>query len=304
MSLRLKGILFASIAAILWGFLAIALKVSLKGFSPIEISWVRFAIAFTFLAGYYALFDPGSFIIFRKPPIILLLAGILLGLNYLGFITGVHYTTPGIAQVFIQLGPIFLTIAAFVIFKETVSVKQVIGLIIAFTGLLFFYHEQLSVLIGDVKIFNRGILWVIFGASCWAFFAILQKSLVLRYPPMQLNLIIFGLPALFFIPFIHFGRFANISAGYIFLLLFLGLNTLGAYGSIAFALKYLEANKISVILIQNPVITFIALFILDQMEVTWIKGEQLTLLTMIGAVMVIIGGIMTVFVDKKKKSVS
>jgi drug/metabolite transporter (DMT)-like permease len=303
MSLRLRGVLFASIAAILWGFLAIALKVSLKGFSPIEVSWVRFLVAFAFLAGYYALFDPGSFSILKRPPITLLLAGILLGLNYLGFITGVHYTTPGIAQIFIQLGPIFLTIAAFVFFKETVSVKQVIGLIIAFSGLSLFYYEQLSALAGDVKIFNHGIIWVIFGASCWAFFAILQKRLVITYPPMQLNLIIFGLPALFFIPFVHFGKFENISAGYVILLLFLGLNTLGAYGSLAFALKYLEANKISVILIQNPVITFIALFVLDQMEVSWIKGEHLTLITIIGALMVIIGGILTVFVDKQKKSV-
>src|SRR4030042_4260669 len=108
MPLRLKGIFFSSIAAILWGFLAIALKVSLRGFSPIEISWIRFVIAFSVLAGYYALFDPKSFSILRKPPVTLFLAGISLGLNYLGFITGIHYTTPAIAQVFIQLGPIFL----------------------------------------------------------------------------------------------------------------------------------------------------------------------------------------------------
>lgn len=299
-----KGILFASIAAILWGFLAIALKVSLKDFSPIEISWIRFVIAFTVLSGYFAFFNPGSFLIFKKPPIILLLAGILLGLNYLGFITGIHYTTPGISQIFIQLGPIFLTIAAFVIFKEKVSVKQIIGLMVAFAGLLLFYHEQLSVLIGDVKVFNKGIIWVIFGASCWACFAIIQKKLVIKHPPMQLNLIIFGLPALFFIPFVQFEKFANISVGYIFLLLFLGLNTLGAYGSLVFALKYLEANKISVILIQNPIITFITLFFLDQLEVTWIRGEHITLLTIIGAFMVIIGGILTVFVNKRGKTAS
>lgn len=303
MPVRLKGVLFASIAAILWGFLAIALKVSLKGFSPIEISWIRFVIAFTLLAGYYAIFDRKSFSIFKKPPVILLLAGIFLGLNYLGFITGVHYTTPGIAQIFIQLGPIFLTIAAIVLFKERVSVRQVIGLVIAFTGLSLFYHEQLSVLIGEVKIFNRGVFWVIFGAFSWTCFAVLQKKLVMKHPPMQLNLIIFGLPALFFIPFVHFGKFENISAGYVLLLLFLGLNTLGAYGSLAFALKYLEANKISVILIQNPIITFITLFILDQLQVTWIHGEHLTLLTVLGAVMVIAGGILTVLVSRNKQAV-
>ncbi len=299
MSLRLKGVLFASIAAILWGFLAIALKISLKSFSPIEISWIRFVIAFTVLSGYYAIFNPVSFRIFRNPPGTLLLAGILLGLNYFGFITGIHYTTPGIAQVFIQLGPIFLTIAAFIIFREKASVRQISGLIIAFTGLSLFYHEQLSAVIGDVRIFNKGILWVIFGALCWTCFAILQKRLVIKHPPMQLNLVLFGVPALLYIPFIQFERFTGISAGYIILLVFLGLNTLGAYGSLAYALKYLEANKISVILIQNPVITFMALMTMDYLEVTWVKGENFTLLTIVGAVMVISGGILTVFVNKK-----
>ena len=299
MSSRLKGILFASIAAILWGFLAIALKISLKNFSPIEISWIRFVIAFTVLSGYYAFFNPGSFSILRKPPGTLLLAGILLGLNYLGFITGVHYTTPGIAQVFIQLGPIFLTIAAFIIFREKASLKQIAGLVIAFAGLSLFYYEQLSVLIGDVKVFNKGILWVIFGALCWTCYAILQKRLVKKHSPMQLNLVIFGVPALLYIPFVQFERFANISAGYTFLLIFLGLNTLGAYGSLAYALKYLEANKISVILIQNPIITFITLMIMDYLEITWIRNENFTILTIVGAIMVIAGGVLTVFVDKR-----
>jgi drug/metabolite transporter (DMT)-like permease len=302
MSSRLRGILFASIAAVLWGFLAIALKVSLKSFSPIEISWIRFVIAFTVLTVYYVFYSPGSFTIFKKPPGLLLLAGMMLGLNYLGFITGIHYTTPGIAQVFIQLGPIFLTIAAFVFFKEKASVKQVIGLVIAFSGLSLFYHEQLSVLIGDVKLFNKGILWVIFGALCWTCYAILQKRLVIKHNPMQLNLVLFGVPALLYIPFVQFEKFAGISTGYIFLLMFLGLNTLGAYGSLAYALKYLEANKISVILIQNPIITFIVLIMMDYLQITWIKNEQFTLLTIIGAIMVIAGGVLTVFVNKRKRN--
>jgi drug/metabolite transporter (DMT)-like permease len=301
MSFRFKGILFASIAAILWGFLAIALKISLKDFSPIEISWVRFVIAFIVLSGYYAFFNRGAFSILRNPPGTLLLAGILLGLNYLGFITGVHYTTPGIAQVFIQLGPIFLTIAAFIIFKEKASLKQITGLVIAFAGLSLFYYEQLSVLIGDVKIFNKGILWVIFGALCWACYAILQKRLVQKHSPMQLNLVLFGVPALLYIPFVHFEGFKDISVGYVFLLIFLGLNTLGAYGSLAYALKYLEANKISVIIIQNPVITFITLMVMDYLEITWVKSENFTILTIMGAIMVIAGGVLAVFVDKKVK---
>ena len=91
--------------------------------------------------------------------------------------------------------------------------------------------------------------------------------------------------------------FSGISTGYLLLLLFLGLNTLGAYGSLAFALKYLEANKISIILIQNPIITFVVLMVLQQMQVTWIKADQLNLIAM-----VITGGILTVLSGRKKNT--
>lgn len=302
MSDRYKGIFFASFAAILWGFLAIALKVSLKSLSPVEISWVRFIVAFSFLSVYYLFYNRSAFIIFKKPPAALILAGLLLGLNYLGFITGIHFTSPGTAQIFIQLGPIFLTLAAFIFFKEKVSLKQVAGIIIAFAGLSVFYYEQIPALVGDIHTFNKGILWLLAGAVCWACYAILQKGLVKRHNPMQLNLILFAVPAVLYIPFIHFSRFSGISTGYLLLLLFLGLNTLGAYGSLAFALKYLEANKISIILIQNPIITFVVLMVLQQMQVTWIKADQLNLIALIGAAMVITGGILTVLSGRKKNT--
>jgi hypothetical protein len=42
--------------------------------------------------------------------------------------------------------------------------------------------------------------------------------------------------------------------------------------------------------------------ILDHLEVTWIKNENFTLLTIVGAVMVITGGVLTVFMDKTKST--
>ena len=41
-----KGILYAIITAVLWGMLAIALKVSLSELTPADITWFRFFLAF------------------------------------------------------------------------------------------------------------------------------------------------------------------------------------------------------------------------------------------------------------------
>src|SRR4030042_2328454 len=138
----LKGILYAGITAALWGVLAVALKVSLQDVSPVDITWFRFTLAFLGLTGYYFWKKPGYLRIFRKPPLLLLLASICLGVNYIGFIEGVHLTSPSIAQLFIQTGPVLLAVSGFIFFKEKAIPRQVIGLLLVVSGLFLFYHEQ------------------------------------------------------------------------------------------------------------------------------------------------------------------
>lgn len=292
---RFKGIFFASITSFLWGFLAIALKVSLADLSPVDITWIRFIIAFIFLTSFYIIFDPSQLRIIKNPPLLLLGAAICLGLNYLGFITGIKYTSPSVAQIFIQIGPVLLALSGFIVYKEKVSFLQLSGLIIVVFGLILFYNEQLSGITIDKKVFNTGIIWVIFGAVAWSGYAVIQKKLVQSYHPMQLNIIIFGLPALFYSPFVSYNELLKISPEYWLLLIFLGFNTLAAYGSLAMALKYIQANKVSVIITQNPVITFITMAILGGLQVPWIAPEHFTFLTIIGAILVICGAVLTVF---------
>src|SRR4030042_7112651 len=138
----LEGILYASVTALLWGVLAVALKVSLQDVSPVGITWFRFTLAFLGLAIYYFWKKPGYLRILRKPPLLLLLASVCLGINYIGFIKGVHLTSPGIAQIFIQTGPVLLAASGFIFFKEKAIPRQVIGLLLVVSGLFLFYHEQ------------------------------------------------------------------------------------------------------------------------------------------------------------------
>jgi drug/metabolite transporter (DMT)-like permease len=295
-------VIYASFTALLWGFLAIALKVSLVKLTPVDITWIRFSIAFTILTAYLLLTDRSQLEIIKNPPLLLIFAALCLGLNYFGFITGVKFTSPSITQVFIQIGPVLLALSGFIIYKEKVNLIQLIGLFMVIFGLILFYKEQLSTLTSDKHIFNKGIIWVIIGAIAWAGYAISQKKLVQSYQPMQLNMVIFGLPAILFSPFVNYNNLCEISFGHWALLLFLGLNTLAAYGCIALALKYLAANKVSVIITQNPIITFITMAILGTLEVSWISPENFTFLTVIGAMLVISGAVLTVFIVNKKSS--
>ena len=294
-----KGILYAVITAVLWGVLAIALKFSLTGLTPVDITWFRFVLAFTLLAIYYYWKKPQYLRILQRPPLILIVATLCLAANYYGFIEGVHLTTPSIAQVFIQLGPVLLAVAGFTFFHERVTWSQVAGLMLVLGGLLVFYHEQLSQIISGKGAWQAGVLWILIAAVTWAVYSVLLKIMVTRYPPMQLNLVIFGLPALLYLPFVNFSHFGGMDLTGWLILLFLGLNTLFAYGLLSMAIHYVEANKISVILILNPLLTFALMAILSRSGATWIKHEHYSAVTLLGALTVLAGAMLTVLRKNK-----
>ena len=137
------------------------------------------------------------------------------------------------------------------------------------------------------------------GGTAWAVYAIMQKYLVRNYPPQTLNLFLFGLPALLYIPMVNFQNLGSISLGWWGLLLFLGANTLIAYGGMTAALKYLDANKVSAIVINNPIITFLAMATFSFFDVSWIEHENFSAMVWLGALLFIAGAFIVVRSGKK-----
>jgi drug/metabolite transporter (DMT)-like permease len=304
LSNRTKGILFALTTAFLWGFLPIALKVATGFMDPLTIGWFRFLVAFSLLFMILGFRKPGHLKILTNPPLFIIIASVCLGINYLGFIYGLKLTTPGTAQVFVQAGPMLLGLVGFIFFRETLSPRQGIGFLIAGLGLLFFYRENLVQMVAEEDIFSMGVVWVLIAAMAWAVYATFQKKLVRDYPPQQLNLFLFGLPVLLFLPFVRFSGFYELSLVQWMLMLFLGLNTLVAYGSLSMAFKYIEASKVSIIVTMNPVLTFVYMGLLALWEVSWIQPEKLSVAGMSAAAMVLVGAIMAIVAahPSKKKT--
>ncbi len=300
MSNQLKGIIYASITAFFWGFLAIALKIGTYEFQTVTIVWFRFTFAFIVLFLFYLITDKSKLKILLHPPLLLLLAATALALNYFGYTKGVELTSPSTAQVVIQFGPILLGVVGFVFFKEKLNLLQASGFGVAFIGLTLFYYQQVStVLESEIDIFNTGFLWVIFAAIAWLIYASLQKLLVKKHDAQMLNLVIFGLPAIIYTPFLQLEDLQGTSFSSWLLLLFLGANTIIAYGSLAMAFKYVDVNKVSVIITLNPIITFIVMSVLFQLQVSWIETQAMDFKTWAGALLVISGAIMVVYFKKR-----
>jgi len=299
MPLRLKGILYASFSSLLWGLQVIILKISVEYISPATIVWFRFLMAFLIIFTFYGFKNPGALKMLIRPPLFLIFAALGLAGNYFFFLLGVKLIPPTSAQVIMQLAPLLFGIAGFFIFKEHISLRQGVGFIIAGIGFVLFYHENISNIIQHKTNYNIGVLWVIICAISWAIYATFQKKLVKKYPSRQLNLMIFGLPALVFIPFAQFDQFQGLSVVQWLPLIYLGVTTFLAYASIALAFKYLEANKISIIVAVNPIITFFVMGFLTFLEVSWIEHEKFTVLVIFYALLVIAGAAMAVTRRKK-----
>ena len=296
-----KGVFYAIITAFLWGFLPIFLKVSLNELDSISIVWFRFTFAFTILFLFFLITDKKQLEIIKRPPLILIIAALALGVNYLGFMQGINYTTPSNAQIIMQTAPILLALVGVVFFKERLNKKQIIGFAIAGIGLFLFYRNQLQAFIQDADAFNTGFMWIEFGAVMWVLYAALQKQLVQKHPAQLLNMVLYGIPAILYTPFVNFEAFATISITTWMILVFLGLNTLVAYGCLALAFKYTEAYKVSLIVTMNPIITLLAMAALAALNVSWIQTNSLSIYSILGAVLVIGGAITAVYFSKKNK---
>jgi drug/metabolite transporter (DMT)-like permease len=299
MSERSLGILFACITALFWGFLAIALKLALKEIDSITIVWFRFAFAAFVLLGYFGIKEKGRIKILKALPPLAIVSGIMLALNYLGYMKGVEYTNPSTAQIIIQFGPLSLAIAGIVHFKESINKIQVLGFFIAATGFVLFYEDQLRAMISNTQ-FNLGVIWVLFAAITWMLYAVFQKKLPKTYSPQEINLIIYLVGALGFSFSADYSVFTSLSPGGWALVIFLGVNTLIAYGCMGEALKRVPANQISIIINVNPLITIFVMTILTRMQVSWIAPQDISLSGYIGALLVV-GGAMTVVLFAKKE---
>jgi len=295
-----KGALYAIFTASLWGFMAIILKIITSELSPITVVWFRFAIAFVVLGIWTLIFRKEDFRIFLRPPFLLIVTALFLALNYLGFITGIKYVSPSSSQVFIQIAPVSFALSGILIFKEHVNWKHIVGFILVLSGIGLFYSEQLRDLAVGGEHFTRGMLLVLGGGLSWAIFATLQKALLKTISPNQLNLFIYGACALALTPLVKFAQLNGMSAAHWALLIYLGLNTVLAYGSLAMAIKLTEATRVSVIITLNPIITFITMAILSRMQVSWIEPEAFTLLSLIGALTVLGGAILVISAGWKK----
>ena len=127
-------------------------------------------------------------------------------------------------------------------------------------------------------------------AVTWVGYAIIQKFLLSEFNAEETMLMFYWIGALAFLPFSNFDTLSELTSLQWSLLLFCGFNTLIAYGCFSEALVHIEASRVSAVIAITPIITLSTVQLISFPGIT---AEPLLLVTILGAICVVSGSIVT-----------
>ncbi|HEY9810310.1 MAG TPA: DMT family transporter [Halomicronema sp.] len=295
------GLALSLTTAFLWGVLPVALSVTLQKLDVYTVIWFRFLVSFGVLGAYLAarkqLPSPEKL---RLIPLSLLgVAVVGLALNYVFFMLGLSLTTPGNAQVLIQLAAVLMGLGGLVIFKERYTLRQWMGLSVLSLGFVLFFNEQLRTLITAQGRYLLGCGVIVLASLSWAFYALAQKQLLQKLSSANVMWIIYGICGFLFTPFATPSSLFLLSPLQWGMLIFAAFNTVFAYGAFAEALEHWEASRVSAVLALTPIVTLISV----SLVAFWVPGllpvERITILAVLGAFFVVVGS-MTIALGKRR----
>ncbi|MDG2089942.1 MAG: DMT family transporter [Gammaproteobacteria bacterium] len=301
---HVAGFFLSLTAAILWGVIPIAIKELLAGMDASTIVWYRFIAAGLALLVWLAFTKKlPKLELFNKQTIVfLLLATLGLSSNYFFFSYSLYFVNGETSEVVIQLSTLFLILGGVFIYKEAFVTVQKIGTFLIILGLLLFFNGRLKEFINIDNRETFGVLMLVIAAFTWTGYALLQKQLLVNFTSPQILLVIYILSVLLLLPSSSPLSVFQLSTTELFLLLFCCVNTLVAYGCFAEALNCWDASKVSAVLTLAPLFTIASLKILVFIYPSYQYTDQLGFISIIGALLLVIGSILTALMPVFQKN--
>ena len=288
--------------AMLWGLLPIALKVALVELDAWTITWCRFAGAL--LAVGIWLTSRGELPVakLREPKFWRWLIPGTLGLtgNYVLYVLGLKYTSPAVAQTVMQIAPLLLLGFGMIFFSERFSRLQWFGLLTLVAGLLVFFNKRLPELLKPADGWSFGVLLLVCSSVSWATYGLSQKQLSRHLSSAQILFLVYAGAALILLPTASFGLLFKLHRPALIALLFGVANTVVAYGAFGMALEVWEVSRVSSVVSVAPLFTLIGAFVASQAALNWVTPEVLNPLSVIGALGVVCGSMISALGSRER----
>lgn len=281
--------------AVLWGILPIFIKICLESMDAVTITLYRFVVAglFVFMVLVRKKSVPRLKSLGLKKGLLLIVASLFLVINYVANVKGLEYLAPETTQVVMQVAPFLLMLGGVIFFGERLKKIEIFGALLIFSGLMLFFNDRLADLFMSLNHFTIGVLIVVFAATTWAAYALMQKPLLRILTAKQLTLLIYIIGALLLLPFAHLSQLMTMTALQLAALLFCCMNTIVAYGAFTEAMHVWQASKVSAVIALSPLFTFISMFIAVHLFPEQVKPSDLDFWAYIGGGIVIAGSALT-----------
>ncbi len=283
------GLSLSLLVVFFWATLPVALHIGLAALDAWTLTWFRFFTAAVFTC--FLIFLTGSWRGFLQLSAInwmwLLLAGLMLIGNYVLFLLGLAKTTPGNAQVLIQLAPLLMIVGGVFFYKEKFYLKQKIGAGLLVFGLFLFFKDQMAnVLKSEYK---TGAIIMLFAAISWAIYALIQKKLHAVLSSQAILAFIYVLASLVLLPLSVPMAIADLNQNQWWAVGYACFNTVGAYGAFSLALTYWHASRVGMVIAIIPVFTLFFINFMAQLLPTLVTAEHISKIGAIGIICIVSG---------------
>lgn len=269
------ALLLMVLASLFWGLSFISTKVILAEIPPVTIAFFRQFIAAATLLPMIAYSHelPG---ITRRDLAVICSSG-LFGIVLYSVLenNGLQYTTASNASMIVAALPIFTLISEALFFRQKVSARVVLCLLISMIGVWLVVSVNGRLDFTSARFL--GNLLMIGAMICWVAYTSLNKRLDNSYPSIALIFYQSAASIILFIPFVmpEVGRWpalADVSAAVLVNLVFLGVFCSAlAYVFYVRALKSLGATFSAAFLNLIPVITVVAGYVILQEDLMGIQ---------------------------------
>ena len=273
-------------AVIVWGASFIATKVALRDISPIAVVWLRFSMGVIIL---------GIAVVMRKQFSLpnknewayFALLGFL-GITFHQWLqsNGLQTSEAGTTAWIVATTPVFMALLGWIVLKEGLSWYKVIGIFLAFTGVLLVVSKGNLSSISIGKFGAPGDKLILISAVNWAVFSVLSRRGLKSYPASLMMFYVMSLGWLFttllFFANTRLMEVSNLTINGWLGIAFLGIFCSGlAYIAWYDALQALPAAQTGAFLYIEPLVAVAVAF--------FVLGEPITLVSLIGGGVILFG---------------
>jgi drug/metabolite transporter (DMT)-like permease len=202
-------------------------------------------------------------------------------MNQFAFLFGIRYTTPANAALLYASTPIFVMLISYFMKRETLTVKKIMGVAVAFIGIIIVIFER-GIDLGLRYTFGNLVLLV--SVAAWALYTVLGRSMVLKYGSLQVSILSMLAGFALFIPAgsvsLALFDFSGLTRMHIYGLIYLGLGTsVVSYILWYYALSRIEATRVAIFTNGQPILTAVlsVIFLNQTITLPFIIGGFVTM---------------------------